>query len=210
MNRNASLIAVAFSAIVMGLGACVAPEPYANDGRVLADAVPEVLPSSLDDSTSAPAEPGSQPFGAEPTDDSAATAPLQSAEPNVDDLDGLIADAPTEMTSVMVYKVDNECAGMVPEPVEVPMNQPMDGAVGEVIATQSNGDFKLSGYRVNVSGGVATVDLRLAANSRRKLVSLSSCEQYALFGSLRETLTKNSQWGVRSVRFTERGEAIAL
>jgi hypothetical protein len=68
----------------------------------------------------------------------------------------------------------------------------------------------LSGYRVRVNNGVATVDLRLSPQSKRNFVSLSSCEQFALFGSVRKTLTNNSQWKIKEVRFTEKGEAIVI
>ncbi|MFM6369036.1 MAG: sporulation/spore germination protein, partial [Dolichospermum sp.] len=40
--------------------------------------------------------------------------------------------------------------------------------------------------------------------------SLSSCEQFALFGSVRKTLMSNSEWKIKDVRFTERGEDIVL
>ncbi|MBD2021984.1 hypothetical protein H6F43_17535, partial [Leptolyngbya sp. FACHB-36] len=58
--------------------------------------------------------------------------------------------------------------------------------------------------------GVATVDLRLPANAKRRFVSLSTCEQLALFGSIRKTLTSNRQWKIKSVRFTEKGQPIVL
>jgi hypothetical protein len=50
----------------------------------------------------------------------------------------------------------------------------------------------------------------LSPNSRRQFVSLSTCEQFALFGSLRKTLTDNSPLKIKGVRFTERGQDIVL
>ncbi|MFO0142950.1 MAG: sporulation/spore germination protein, partial [Aphanizomenon sp.] len=38
----------------------------------------------------------------------------------------------------------------------------------------------------------------------------SSCEQFALFSSIRKTLISNAQWKIKEVRFTERGEDIML
>lgn len=114
---------------------------------------------------------------------------------------------PTEVT---IYKADSECVNFQPQQVTVPGDRAMEAAVGEVLKTYSNPDFDLSGYRVAVQDGVATVDLRLPADSPRQITSLSACEQFALFGSLRETLTKNPDWQVKSVRFMERGEEIAL
>jgi hypothetical protein len=116
----------------------------------------------------------------------------------------------TKTVAVNVYKLDNQCKNFVAEKVTVPANQPITGAVGKVLEDLDSADFSLSGYRVNVASGVATIDLRVAPDSRRKLVSLSSCEQLALFGSLRRTLTSNPQWKIRSVRFTDRGQEVVL
>ncbi len=114
------------------------------------------------------------------------------------------------MVPVSVYKVDNQCRNFVAEKTAVAANQPIAGAVGKVLENADSADFSLSGYRVNVAAGVATVDLRVAPNSKRKLVSLSSCEQMAIFGSLRKTLTSNAQWKIKSVRFTDRGKEVVL
>lgn len=117
----------------------------------------------------------------------------------------------TNTVSVKVYHVDDQCENLVPETVEVASDRPMAAAVGKVLEGQGNTDFKLTGYRVSVDGnGVATVDLRIAPDSPRQLISLSSCEQLSLFGSLEETLMQNPQWQIKSVQFTERGEKIVL
>lgn len=113
-------------------------------------------------------------------------------------------------TDVTVYTSDAECQELVAQKTPVSVQEPLAGAVGKILEGRDNGDFSLSGYRVNVKNGIATVDLRLSPNSKRILTSLSSCEQFALFGSLRKTLTSNSQWKIKDVRFTEKGEEIAL
>jgi hypothetical protein len=132
-----------------------------------------------------------------------ATTPAQSASP-----------APTpdpNLVTVKLYAVNDLCDGFVSEPVQVPKRQAMDAAIGKVIAAQRNADFNLAGYRVSHTGdGIVTIDLRVAPDSKRQIVSLSSCEQLALFGSLRQTLIRNPQWQVKSVVFTERGKAIVL
>jgi hypothetical protein len=116
----------------------------------------------------------------------------------------------TETVTVTIYKADSQCVNFLPEDVEVAANRPMEDAVGKVLAVYSTSDFDLSGYRLSVEDGTATVDFRLSPDSPRQLTSLSACEQYALFGSLRETLTQNSDWQIDTVRFTERGEEIVL
>ncbi|GAB1542286.1 hypothetical protein NUACC21_49600 [Scytonema sp. NUACC21] len=113
-------------------------------------------------------------------------------------------------TNVTLYTSDSQCQELVPQKVSVPAEEPVEGAVGKIIEERDSADFMLSGYRVNVQDGVATVDLRISPGSQRQFTSLSSCEQFALFGSLRKTLLSNSQWKIREVRFTERGEELIL
>ncbi|BAT54199.1 unknown protein [Nostoc sp. NIES-3756] len=112
--------------------------------------------------------------------------------------------------NVILYTSDIQCQEFVPQKVIVPATTPVTNVVGKIIQEQDTADFSLSGYRVRVRNGIATVDLRRSPQSKRQFTSLSSCEQFALFGSLRKTLTSNSQWGIREVRFTERGEDIVL
>lgn len=112
---------------------------------------------------------------------------------------------------VTVYKADSQCEKLEPETVQVPRDGAMEAAVARVIEAQRSADFPLSGFRVTRGeDGVVTVDLRLAPDAPRQFVSLSTCEQFALFGSIRETLTRNPDWRVKSVQFTDRGEAIVL
>ncbi len=119
--------------------------------------------------------------------------------------------AQQDNTTVTVYQIDNQCNSLVPEKVAVSKTNTIEAAVGKVLDMSSSSDFDVAGYRINVnSSGLATVDMRLAPNSKRQFVSLSSCEQFAIFGSLRKTLTENSQWQVRDVVFTEQGQEIFL
>jgi hypothetical protein len=124
---------------------------------------------------------------------------------------GSIAQAKDTVT-LTIYQADNQCQTLVPEKVAVPATRVVDTAVGQVLKQADSGDFDLAGYRVQVNSksGVATVDFRLSPNSRRQFVSLSSCEQFALFGSLRKTLTDNSRLKIKNVRFTQQGQEIVL
>ncbi|MBX9253704.1 sporulation/spore germination protein [Desmonostoc muscorum CCALA 125] len=112
--------------------------------------------------------------------------------------------------NVTIYTSDVQCQELIPEKVSVPADEPVTNAVGKIIEKRDTSDFSLSGYRVNVKNGIATVDLRLSPDSKRQIASLSSCEQFALFGSVRKTLTSNAAWNIKEVRFTERGEDIVL
>lgn len=113
-------------------------------------------------------------------------------------------------TDVTLYTSDVQCQKLISQKVQVSADEPVKAAVGKILEKRDSGDFSLSNYRINVKNGVATVDLRVAPNSKRQIASLSSCEQFALFGSVRKTLTSNAQWKIKDVRFTERGEEIVF
>ncbi|GAX34853.1 sporulation/spore germination protein [Nodularia sp. NIES-3585] len=112
--------------------------------------------------------------------------------------------------TVTLYTIDIQCQELIPQQVSVPATAPVTGAVAKIIEEQETADFDLSAYRVKVQNGIATVDLRLSPLSKRQLVSLSSCEQFALFGSLRKTLMSNSEWNIKEVHFTEQGKQVVL
>ncbi len=118
--------------------------------------------------------------------------------------------ATAKTTSVTLYTSDPQCQKLIPEKVSVPAEEPVTNVVSKILEKRDTSDFSLSGYRVNIKNGIATVDLRISPESKRQITSLSSCEQFALFGSLRKTLTSNAQWNIKEVRFTERGEDIVL
>lgn len=113
---------------------------------------------------------------------------------------------------VNIYQADSQCQTLVSEKVAIPLENSVNAAVGKVLKQADSGDFDLVGYRINVNANsrIATVDLRLSPDSRRQFVSLSTCEQFALFGSLRKTLTSNSQLKIKAVRFTQQGQEIKL
>lgn len=113
-------------------------------------------------------------------------------------------------TNVTLYISDDQCQELIAKKAEVSAAEPMNESIGKIFKEQNTADFSVSGYRVNVKNGVATVDIRVSPESKRQLSSLSSCEQFALFSSVRKTLMSNSEWKIKDVRFTERGEDITL
>ncbi|TVP58912.1 MAG: sporulation/spore germination protein [Nodularia sp. (in: Bacteria)] len=116
----------------------------------------------------------------------------------------------SQLAQVTLYTSDIQCQELIPQQISVPAEEPLTGAVAKIIEEQDTADFDLSAYRVKVENGIATVDLRLSPLSKRQFVSLSSCEQFALFGSLRKTLMSNAEWNIKEVRFTEQGKAVIL
>lgn len=119
---------------------------------------------------------------------------------------------PADPVTITRYRLDNACQDFISEPWQVSKQDPVRDAVGKILLDQNFFAFDLSAYRVTIdpSSGIATIDLRLAPDSERLLISLSSCEQLALFGSLRKTLLGNTGWGIREVTFTNRGKAVVF
>lgn len=120
-----------------------------------------------------------------------------------------IAQAP-DGTSIRIFTLDNECQTFGSRTVVLPRNQVLEQTIKEVLAANQSPDFALAGYRVSLDNGEATLDLRLPSTSKRLFQSLALCEQQAIFGSLRRTLTANGQFGITSVRFTDRGQDLRL
>ena len=117
---------------------------------------------------------------------------------------------PSKTVTLRIYQADSQCQNLVSQKVAVPAGSPANAVVGKVLQQADSGDFDLGGYRVNINAqtGVATVDLRRLPSSQRQFISLSACEQFALFGSLRKTLIANSQLKIKDVRFTEQGRTL--
>ncbi len=136
------------------------------------------------------------------------------ATPHLSDRDRMLANdtLPAHETTVLIYTSDGQCQTLIPRKVLVSSEHAGLAAVGKVLEAESTADLSLAGYRVSIdqNSGVATVDLRTAVDSKWHLTSLSNCEQFALFGSLRRTLTGNAQWKIKDVHFTERGKEISL
>lgn len=183
--------------IVLSLSSCTSPTANRNSERTgvsVTETTNTTSISQLDATPSTPAQPQKEtPVTTQPLKATSTTQSLKTVPVNI-------------------YRADNQCQKLVPEKVAVPAASPVTATVGKVLNEADSGDFELAGYRVNVDANsrVATVDLRLSPDSRRKFVSLSTCEQFALFGSLRKTLTSNSQLKIKNVRFTQQGQAIRL
>ncbi len=117
-----------------------------------------------------------------------------------------------ENGTVQIFRADRTCETLIPEAIAAPDNpeKAIEVAVGRAIEQSLGTDFPIAGYRVSRTQGIATIDLRLPPNAQRTFISLSQCEKFALFGSLRETLTSNPSWQIEDVRFTQAGEELYI
>ncbi|TVQ57120.1 MAG: hypothetical protein EA366_09130 [Spirulina sp. DLM2.Bin59] len=119
--------------------------------------------------------------------------------------------APTQTaTTLEIYLPDIYCESLVPRQVEA-TGTDVEGAIAIVLDHFNTADFAIAGYRLSLdpAGHTATIDLRLSPDSR-PFQTLSGCQQFALFGSLRQTLTNHPTWQIQEVEFTQQGEAIVL
>lgn len=122
-------------------------------------------------------------------------------------------DEPADDTiAIEMYTPDATCQTLRSQIVQVPAERPIDAAVGRVLITVASDDLDLQGYRLRVDSTKreATIDLRIRPGAERRFAALSSCEQLTLFGSVRETLTRNSNWPIQTVRFTDGTREIRL
>jgi hypothetical protein len=124
------------------------------------------------------------------------------------------ASSPDSKDTVLVniYQADRQCNDFVAESIALPHSNSLELAVAKVIEKTNLNEFNLAGYKVinNPQTGIATIDFQVASNSKRKFTSLSTCEQFNLFGSLRKTLIDYPGWQIKDVRFTEQGKEIIL
>ena len=139
-----------------------------------------------------------------------AKEPPVAAQPDIQIEDTKQPAVESEMTTVSVYTIDDQCNEFVEQVVQVPSDKAISEAVGQAMGAVEYNAFKLEGYQVNLSGNTAIVDMQLSPSSERQFVSLSSCEQRALFGSVEETLLNNPEWNVNAVKFTDSGKELML
>ncbi len=139
------------------------------------------------------------------------TKDAKSPVPEVDQAAKSPINAPKQTVAINIYQVDNQCSDFVAESVSLPQDDSLEMAVARVIEKSNINELKFTSYQVTKDqSGVATIDFQVADTSVRKLVSLSSCEQMNLFGSLRKTLIENSDWQIKDVKFTEQGKEVVL
>lgn len=109
---------------------------------------------------------------------------------------------------INLYQLDNQCNKFETTKTTVPANQPVTQAIAQTLEKANSESLGVAGYRVKVASRVATIDFRAVPNARKSLSTLANCEQLALFGSVRRTLTQNPALKIKSVRFTDRGQII--
>lgn len=139
-------------------------------------------------------------------------SPVKPTEPEINKAPKPPSQGDKATIAINIYQVDNQCNDFIAERVSLPQNNSLEMAVLKVIEKSNINEFILSNSKVTTDPqtGIATIDFQVANNSKRRFISLSSCEQFNLFGSLRKTLIDNPDWQIKDVRFTEGGKEIVL
>lgn len=124
---------------------------------------------------------------------------------------------PAGLMTVTLYTPMPTCEGYQGVERAIAIDKAIPQIVHYLLAEQSRNllHLELSGYRIQTTplannAKSVTLDLRVAPGSPRQLISLSICEQQALFGSIRKTLLENDSLGIESVQFTETRQPVAL
>jgi hypothetical protein len=104
---------------------------------------------------------------------------------------------------VNVYHMDDRCEKLVKQLENLPKDKTLETAIGSVLTRANTADFTITDYRVITQGKIATIVLRLPTGARRSFKSMSSCEQMAYFGAMRETMVQRKEWNIQDVKFTD-------
>jgi hypothetical protein len=101
------------------------------------------------------------------------------------------------------YHPDARCEILVRSPLRVPRNRAIHASIEAVLQQARSPDLDIQGYRLILDPAQrrARIALRFHPDHARPWSSLSPCEHLTLFGSLHDTLTRNSAWDVDQVEF---------
>ncbi len=123
--------------------------------------------------------------------------------------------APTQHRTL--YRADLWCQTLEPQVVELHIEAnsgdpeaEIAATIGVVLKQWTGSDLGIVGYRVTVRDRVATIDLRRDPSAARPWIGLSTCEQFALFGGLRETIMNEPDWNIDRVEFLSLGKPLTF
>lgn len=109
----------------------------------------------------------------------------------------------TSLVPVVIYRMDDQCTKLESTSVALPKEKTLERAIGTILDQANTPDFTISDYQVAKANGIATITLRIAPGAKRSFASMSTCEQMAFFGAMRETLVQRKEWSIREVKFTD-------
>jgi hypothetical protein len=118
-----------------------------------------------------------------------------------------------EYEPAVVYIPDPQTQELVPQSVLLGADEPVEGAVAQIMQAYQGQDVGITGYEVNVDQANQEAEINFEVDDPRgeeALQSLSSANQYSLFEAIRETLLTEPTYNVEEVIFLANGTSFDI
>jgi len=118
-----------------------------------------------------------------------------------------------EYEPAVVYIPDPQTQELVPQSVLLGADEPVEGAVNQIMQAYQGQDVGITGYEVNVDQANQEAEINFEVDNPRggeAFQSLSSASQYSLFEAIRETLLTEPTYNVDEVIFLANGTSFDI
>jgi hypothetical protein len=118
-----------------------------------------------------------------------------------------------EYEPAVVYIPDPQTQELVPQSVLLGADEPVEGAVDQIMQAYQGQDVGITGYEVNVDQTSQEAEINFEVDNPRgeeAFESLSSASQYSLFEAIRETLLTEPTYNVDEVIFLANGDSFDI
>lgn len=118
-----------------------------------------------------------------------------------------------DYTPAIVYLHDPVTHELTPQSVLVTTDEPVEGAVSQIVSTYEGQDIGITGYHVSVDEAANEAEIDFDIQNPRGATafnSLSSANQFSLFEAIRETLLTQPMYDVDQVIFMANGAAFDI
>lgn len=118
-----------------------------------------------------------------------------------------------EYEPAVVYIPDPQTQELVPQSVLLGADEPVEGAVAQIMQAYQGQDVGITGYEVNVDQANQEAEINFEIDNPRggaAFQSLSSTNQYSLFEAIRETLLTEPTYNVDEVIFLANGNSFDI
>ncbi|WP_205370819.1 hypothetical protein [Thermoleptolyngbya sp. PKUAC-SCTB121] len=129
---------------------------------------------------------------------------LAPSATDADDIEEINTSITQDYMPAIIYLPDPNTQELVPQSVLVTADEPVAGAVTQIVESYEGQDVGITGYEVNVNEAAKEAEINFAVNNPRggrAFQSLSSANQYCLFEAIRETLLTQPSYGIQQVIF---------
>ncbi|GAB4149916.1 MAG: hypothetical protein Fur0046_28720 [Cyanobacteria bacterium J069] len=136
-----------------------------------------------------------------PNPSPAGAAPSTASDSDIEEINTSITQ---DYTPAIVYLPDPNTQELVPQSVLVTADEPVAGAVTQIVESYEGQDVGITGYEVNIDEAAQEAEINFSVNhprGARAFQSLSSANQYCLFEAIRETLLTQPSYGIQQVIF---------